>query len=233
MGVFDGMGGPGNGDTASRAAAQSLEKELLSRPDNSPGNIEAVRKWIEAATIRINKAVKEAIGKNLRAGTTGTIATIIEDTAFIVNAGDSRCYLFNKESLDFKLLTKDDGLTNDPEVQIIVDSASEIEDLTTIEALHAFKDRNFLTLCFGHIEDYNPATITKVELNRGDILLLSSDGLHDNLTYQEIVQVLISSKDEDFEKICKDLVAATELRIQEDSFRSKDDDVSVVLMSRV
>lgn len=65
------------------------------------------------------------------------------------------------------------------------------------------------------------------EVTPGDVLLLTSDGIHDNLTTAEIEAVLITSNPQ---YTTASLANRAQMRTFDKSARSKDDDMTAVVV---
>lgn len=117
--------------------------------------------------------------------------------AVISQNGDTRCYLFSKgdliqltEDQDSVSLDERDG-TLSPEEAERIDSALDNFSGFDIGKLDAITRKYFSVryLVFGQIGDNaeaNAPDFSTIQLQPGDSLLLTSDGVHDNLTLDEI-----------------------------------------------
>jgi protein phosphatase len=130
-------------------------------------------------------------------GTTLVVAVLREDKAYIVNAGDSRCYLFQNGSPH--------PLNPFYDVQ---DRSTLTEDVTKFRRLtndHTVGDQLLASgICISEIPKRKFHTLTKsvgcgdppypdfsaVDLNQGDLILICSDGLTDMLSDSEIEAIL-------------------------------------------
>ena len=113
----------------------------------------------------INKKICEYMKENriLRMGTTAALVRINKDCADICNIGDSKIYLIDEAAIK----------------QISVDHA---------ETIGRMRPRRVLTQHLGipEIEMLIEPYCNKIELNKGEKLLLCSDGLTDMVTEKEI-----------------------------------------------
>jgi protein phosphatase len=105
-------------------------------------------------------------------GTTLTVATIAADRLFVFHVGDSRCYLLRGGRL--QRLTRDQTMT-----QMLVDAG-----VMPPEALHSHHMRHMLTQAMGKGEVVIDAQ--HLPLQDGDRLMLSSDGLTDGVSDEQI-----------------------------------------------
>jgi len=180
--VADGMGGAAGGEVASRIALESLTAAYSTMIPS----LGAVRRAVEAA----NAAVYEA-GHADRAlagmGTTLTVVAPVEDEhgadrVVIANVGDSRCYLFANREL--RQLTRDHSI------------AAELVragELTEAEAEH-HPQRHLLTRVLG-VDPEVQVDLFELPVVGGDRLLVCSDGLSNEVTSQDLAQVLATVAD--------------------------------------
>ena len=148
-------------------------------------------------------------------GTTLTGAYIDEEMITTFNLGDSRTYILKNNMLS--QLTKDDS-----EVQILIDMG------IITEGERNFQDnKNIITKFFDtEQERYFPVVVEqKVKFQKGDILLLCSDGLTDFLQVEELEEEINLQELSLMEK-AKRLVNKT---IKKGSY----DNISVVLVQKL
>lgn len=164
--VADGMGGHASGDVASRVVKETLLGEALSLP-----LAEALRKAhaTVAATAKTDSAYDNM-------GSTVVAARIAGRHAEIAWVGDSRAYLWRDGSLS--------ALTRDHSYLEMLRAQENLSE----EQLRAHPDRHLVTRTLG-IGTPEPA-LARMALQRGDWLLLCSDGLNDELEDREIAEVL-------------------------------------------
>ena len=244
--VFDGLGGEGNADIASSTAKYSIADKLYKLTDNM--SLETCKETVDALLRSIHKKVKtkqEEVG-NYRMGTTVSAVYIMKDgTAVIGNIGDSRVYLLKSGSLSVEQLTLDDNGVyckyNLDERYII---QKEVADLETYENLHDeiindfihSKDRQVVVQSLGS-KTIEPHIYTK-KLEPGDMLLLTSDGVHDNLTDSHIADCLLENKSHPQEAANALIQAAKQITEQysEEKYqkgipqRSKPDDITAIVV---
>ncbi len=219
--VCDGMGGHAGGETASRLAVQTIEKELLGArlrgddPFKSDKPLEdtplagALREAIEgacAAVFRTSRANPELAGM----GTTCISLLLNREHALIGHVGDSRAYLVRDG--DVHQLSEDHSLVNE-QVRAGL--------LTEEEARHS-RLKNIITRSVGFEEDVL-VDVMGVETRPGDRFLLCSDGLSNLVDNQEIGDEL--QKDPLDEAPGRLIARANE--------RGGDDNVTVVVVQRV
>ena len=178
--VADGMGGHVDGDVASQMAVDAVSCLIVKRlSDQKPHSDEwpdLLARILEDASSQIHE---EALNRQqaVPMGTTCTMAVVSSGTAYIAHAGDSRAYLYRNGNLT--------QLTTDHTwVQQQVSQGR-----LTIEEARVHPRRNVVTQALGLGPDIEVETITR-DLQRGDILLVFSDGLHGLIEDRYIASIL-------------------------------------------
>src|SRR5437762_13256192 len=125
-------------------------------------------------------------------GATLTGAAVKDDKLDLIEVGDRRAYVMRGQKI--RLATKDQSL-----VQQLVDvgQISEAEAET-----HMF--RNVILQALGAQNELTPAT-ARIQLRKGDMLLLCSDGLSGKLRNEEIREIIADSI-QDLSAACTALV---------------------------
>ena len=193
--VCDGMGGAAAGEIASQLAVDIVYERMVDGlHDEAPfSRDELARRLvhaIEAAGLRIFQEAK--LDRSRRGmGTTVTAAALVDDHLFFAQVGDSRGYLLR----DGKLvqLTRDQSLVN----QLI-----EAGQLTEEEA-ETFEHNNIILQALG-TADTVQVDLTYVELRKGDVVMLCSDGLSGMVRFDEIREVLRLTPEPI--EVCKQLI---------------------------
>jgi protein phosphatase len=183
MGVCDGMGGAAAGEIASQLAVDIIFERLLQDAPPSEHD-ELARRLVHAvedAGIRIfNEARADRTRRGM--GTTATIAALVDGRLFVAQVGDSRAYVLRGDRL--VQVSRDQSLVN----QLI-----EAGQLTEEEA-ETFEHNNIILQALGTAETVQ-VDLTYVDLERGDRLLLCSDGLSGMVRADELRDVLSTHKD--------------------------------------
>ena len=129
-------------------------------------------------------------GKNM--ATTLVACALRHDQAVVSHVGDSRCYLVRNGHA--KQITQDHTWVNEQRKMGII-SASEVAESDS---------RHVLIRSLGPEMFVSPDT-TALTLLAGDILVLSSDGMHDEMNERTIASIV--SQNKDIEEIARELVA--------------------------
>ena len=178
LGVCDGMGGAAAGEIASQLAVDIIY-EKLTEGDAPADHNDLARRLVHAveeAGIRIfNEARADRSRRGM--GTTATIAGLLDARMFVAQVGDSRAYVLRGGRL--VQVSRDQSLVN----QLI-----EAGQLTEEEA-ETFEHNNIILQALGTAETVQ-VDLTYVDLRRGDVLMLCSDGLSGMLRADEIREVL-------------------------------------------
>ena len=205
IGVFlvsDGLGGYQGGEIASRIAVQSIMHQLARQLFNH-GLEEAqdaipqdsYRRMLEQAIFSANDMIyqKAQIMQN-EMGATVTAALVVGRTAYIMNVGDSRTYIFNREN-GLQQITQDHSL---------VFRFYLMRDLT-LDEIYNHPQRNQILRSLGEaglkenlnemLEQSNHPYFYQITLEQGDSLLLCSDGLWQEIRDKEIEKVLSAIPD--------------------------------------
>jgi serine/threonine protein phosphatase PrpC len=189
--VCDGMGGAAAGEVASTMAVDSITADIEAcGPTSLERFARCLRRSIETANEKIN--VQSRINQNERGmGTTCTAAGLVDRTLIIGQIGDSRCYVLR--SGQFAQLTKDQSLA----WQLIEAGAM------TIEESKSFEHANIILQALG-VQERVDVVLSHLRLCRGDVVLLSSDGLHGPVADEEMRDILQSEPDP--KKACEILI---------------------------
>jgi protein phosphatase len=192
--VADGMGGHASGQVASRLAVENMRRyitELSVRPGHEltfpvrPG-ASAEERLLSNAIQWANERVFIESMKDRRYDGMGTTIVSVLRTAnrlILGHVGDSRVYRFRDDTLE--QLTRDDSLLNHYIQQ---------GRLRTKEEINAFTERNIIVKALG-LKDYVEPTVTSTGQRPGDLYLLCTDGLTDQVDDSAIAQVIRDHND--------------------------------------
>ena len=172
--VCDGMGGAKAGNIASLIAVETFVDTLQRSqgdPDTPPPAV-------------LSRAAEEANGAVYRRaasdpdcfgmGTTMVAVMVVDNTAYLLNIGDSRAYHINEGGIT--RLTRDHSVVEDMVAR---------GDITPEQA-RTHPRKNLITRALG-AEAAIRADLYERQLKSGDLLLLCSDGLSNIVTDQELL----------------------------------------------
>lgn len=176
--VADGMGGHNAGDFASKYTVETMVEEISCSGDMLPAQI--LRAAIETANDRLRQKASEDISL-MGMGTTVVAATCMGNVLEIANVGDSRLYVVGRQ---IRQITRDHSL---------------VEEMVRLggidrEAARNHPEKNIITRAIGASRTVD-ADLFTVELTRGDIILMCSDGLTNMLEDEEILSIMQKEKD--------------------------------------
>ena len=185
--VCDGMGGAAAGEVASQMAVDIIYERMVDGldPNFTPvDRSDLARKLVRAIETAGFRIFSEAKSDRSRRGmgTTVTGAALVDDHLFLGQVGDSRGYILRGDRL--VQVTRDQSLVN----QLI-----EAGQLTEEEA-ETFEHNNIILQALG-TSDTVQVDLTYVELRKGDMLLLCSDGLSGMVRFDEMREILRSSRE--------------------------------------
>lgn len=173
--VCDGMGGAQAGNVASAVAVEAFTAAVEDAcKQGIPPEAEGREELLHAACRTANSQVYELSRTNPEyegMGTTLVAALILPEEVYVVNIGDSRCYIFSAGALS--QVTSDHSL-----VQALIDHG----DITPEEA-RTHPKKNLITRALG-IENSLRSDAFAVKRQKDDVLLLCSDGLSNVVTDQ-------------------------------------------------
>lgn len=179
--VADGMGGHKAGEVASSIAVEIVQSEIkamLQHKTFSPARM--MRRAIRNANKQI--FLKQQDDMSLKGmGTTISMALLYDDMFVTGHVGDSRIYLLHNGSLS--KVTRDHSL---------VEELVRIGKITMDEA-KVHPHRNVITRCLGSFSTVEMDSST-INWDKGDMLLLCSDGLTRHVSEEEIEEILKSGK---------------------------------------
>jgi protein phosphatase len=190
--VCDGMGGALAGEVASKMATEVI-LEVMRREPLASSHAELVKR-MDTAIKEASSAIHEAAKANLKQrgmGTTVTAACMVDGRVFLGQVGDSRAYILRSDEIF--LVTRDQSLLN----QLL--EAGQISP----EEAKDFEYQNVILQAAGTQEGVEPA-FTFVDLRRGDILLVCSDGLHGMVGDDVIAYTIINGGE--LPNACQELV---------------------------
>jgi PPM family protein phosphatase len=203
--VADGMGGAAAGDIASQLGIDTLFAELLKGMNNGLRSSMMVPDILKACVEKSNLRLWEESQLNIDyrgMGTTLTAALICDQVAYIAEIGDSRAYLVRSDKIE--QVTKDQSA-----VQMLIDLGR-----MTKEQAETAPNRNIILQALG-VEPNIQVALTRIELRRGDYLLLCSDGLSNKVYDDELRNIVLAP--ESIDVACSNMVELANMRGGEDN----------------
>jgi serine/threonine protein phosphatase PrpC len=176
LAVADGAGGEAEGERAAEIAKESLSLFDPSSTDISSQIVESMR---AADKIIVDLVKRNPEFKGM--GSTMTVAFVQEGAVYWAHVGDSRLYLLHGDELS--QLTEDDTMAG------FLLSEGEIDR----DEARVHPGRNFLFECIGCGQF--KAKTGSFSVQASDLILLTTDGLHDKITEEEMLAVLKSESE--------------------------------------
>jgi serine/threonine protein phosphatase PrpC len=178
--VADGMGGMAGGEIASGLAVEMISWYVTRTMPwfyrYQDGREEELEAELRVAVEACQKGVSDAAAGSrfTKMGTTLTMAYVLWPRVYVVHAGDSRCYLLRNESIH--QMTRDHTLAQ---------RAIEAGFLTPEQAVKSPLNHTLWNCIGGATAGVTP-DIYRATLERGDHLLLCTDGLTRGVSEEEI-----------------------------------------------
>jgi serine/threonine protein phosphatase PrpC len=186
--VADGMGGYEGGQEASRIAVETVGEVYAGAVNGDP------QKTLIAALRKAHQSIHDyaAAHHELHGmGTTCTALAVIGESLYYAHIGDSRLYLVRGENIS--RLTHDHSY-----VGRLVESG-----VISLEEAEIHPQRHILTAALGSGVEISPdSPEAAVELEKGDVLILCTDGLWSLLNESELQKAVHG----DLQKACKTLI---------------------------
>lgn len=198
--VADGVGGNNSGEVASKTSVEFISKHLLEEPIDPEWGENQVKDYFINVIVKANRNILEkANAKDVNRGmaTTLVLAYLFNNKCYIFNIGDSRAYVFNKGKLT--QVTEDHSFVN-----TLVKTGT-----ITKEEGRVHPKKNIITRALGAEADIEVDFFT-IELETGDVIILSTDGLHDEIGDNTIEATVENEKD--MQKLCNRLVSMANLQ---------------------
>jgi len=181
--VADGMGGAAAGEVASREGLASIAVYLFGhwgRFQAADATEEGLFRALQGAAVEASAAVlrySDTDRKIRGMGSTLTATVIWNGHLYLCQVGDSRAYLYRRTHL--RQLTVDQTLVNDMIASGFI----------TPEEAKTHPQRSMITQALGCPQPVKPV-LGRVALRRGDRLLICSDGLHGEVSDDQILEIL-------------------------------------------
>ena len=194
--VCDGMGGVDAGEIAAYTVVSELKKITAANITDMKTFPETMKSILDDINIKCREITNSDGHKIVGAGCTISMVCIVKNIAYIVNAGDSRVYLWKKNKLT--------QLTDDHTYPQLLYKQGEIakEDIENHPQSHV------ITQYVGMPEEhkFEPDISKPYKIKKSDILIICSDGLPDMVSDKGISEIL--SKTSSASDICKLLITS-------------------------
>jgi serine/threonine protein phosphatase PrpC len=189
--VADGVGGLDLGEVAS-ATAISVVTDGFEKAQADTMLVGLMPRLVQHANAAVHdcRLAPQYRGKNM--ATTLVVCALRHDQAVVSHVGDSRCYLVRGGQA--RRVTQDHTWVNEQRKMGLI-SASDVAES---------ESRHVLIRSLGPEMFVSPDT-TALSIQSGDVLVLCTDGLHDEMSDEEIAGIV--SQNKAAEEIARELVA--------------------------
>ena len=171
--VADGMGGHKAGDLASEYTVSRIREAVEKSMRNIP--LQILKSAFHYANQKLIEKAQESEAYT-GMGTTLVAATVVEDTVYIANVGDSRLY---KIGHGIEQITKDHSL---------VEEMVRMGEISKEEARN-HPEKNIITRAIGVSGQVDPDYFS-TSLEPGECLLLCSDGLSNMIEDSQLLEIV-------------------------------------------
>lgn len=227
-GVFDGVGGLAHGQFAASKAAKICEQKLRKATINDSKKLETALFAAHQKLLKISQS-KGALGACAAVIKIEPLAKILRVAC--LNVGDCRIYYQPRSEELFQVSVDDNLITQALRLEQInwaqvekIEECKKKSDLSKIE-LELFMSRHVITQALG-IGKIKPH-INILDTKPGDLIILTTDGVYDNLTLSEFKNIVSEAK---FDKLANQLVEKAKKISQSGHFRAKQDDMTAVAL---
>lgn len=212
LAVADGMGGAAAGEVASKVAIEVVDETVRRYVDafNEGQQVVGIGSLLEKAVRLANRRIYATAlrGDGRRGmGTTLTCMALLGERAYLGHVGDSRAYLVRGSRV--YQLTKDHSWVEEQ-----IDAG-----LLTEAQAERHEWRNLITRALGTKPQVAP-DLAEMTVASGDVVVLSTDGLHGLLSPQEILEEVRRTPDRQ---------SSAEYLVARANARGGPDNVTVVL----
>ncbi len=189
--VADGVGGMDFGEVAS-ATAISVMTEGFPKAQADTMLISLLPRLIQHANAAVHDCTLAPEYRGKRMATTMVACALRHDQAIVSHVGDSRCYLVRGGRA--KQITQDHTWVNEQRKMGLINA----DEMATSESRHV------ILRSLGPEMFVSPDT-TALTLQSGDVLVLCTDGVHDEMSERMMAEIVSQNKNAD--QLARELVA--------------------------
>lgn len=198
--VADGVGGNNSGEVASKTSVEFISKNLVENPIKGSWDESKIKDYFMDAIVKANLNLLEKAGAadiNQGMATTLVLVYLFNEKCLIFNIGDSRAYSFHQGKLS--QITEDHSFVN-----TLVKTGT-----ITKEEGRLHPKKNIITRALG-AEPKIEIDFFSINLEAGDLVILSTDGLHGEVGDNTIEDIVKEEKD--MQRLCDRLVSIANLQ---------------------
>jgi protein phosphatase len=189
--VADGVGGMDYGEVASATVVKTLIEEFPKAPSATMLTT-LMPRLIEQANAAVHDCSLKPEYQGRKMATTLVACALRYNQAVVSHVGDSRCYLIRNGAA--RQVTQDHTWVNEQRKMGLITAQEAAES----------DSRHVLIRSVGKEMFVSPDT-TALTLLAGDVLVLCTDGLHDEMDEEEMAWIV--SQDKKIDEIARELVA--------------------------
>lgn len=174
--VADGVGGQNSGELASSMAVKIIAEYIKEKPLHGIADEEELKRYFMDCMTRANQAIYQTAQlspENAGMATTVVLLHLSNGSAYFVNIGDSRAYIYRDGQIS--QITEDHTYVNE-----LVKGGS----ITKAQA-EFHPQKNMITRALGGDEKVLP-DFYRLDTSKNDIIVLCTDGLYGELSEEEI-----------------------------------------------
>ncbi|MFA5527151.1 MAG: Stp1/IreP family PP2C-type Ser/Thr phosphatase [Peptostreptococcales bacterium] len=203
--LADGVGGAKAGSVASQKAVEFIKTYIDNNPIDKGFNRQLIKEYFRKCIDEVNSFIIDLANSNgdyEGMGTTIVIGYWFGEKMYFINMGDSRGYLIRDNQI----------------IQITADHTYPAELFNTGEIskdeMLNHPQKHVITRALGIIKDMS-ADFHDIQIEEDDYILLCTDGVYENISNQEILDVF--SKGFDVQEICDYIVDLANERNTQDN----------------
>ena len=189
--VADGVGGMDLGEVASATAIETVTREFGEAASGSM-LISLLPRLVQHANAAVHDRTLSPEFRGKKMATTLVTCALRHDQAIVSHVGDSRCYLIRDGRT--RQITQDHTWVNEQRKM----------GLLTVEEAARSDSRHVLIRSLGPEMFVSPDT-TALTVLPGDVLVLCTDGMHDEMSEAEMARIVTQNKP--MEEVARELVA--------------------------
>lgn len=212
--LADGVGGNKSGEIASAAALDFLADYVYNNPIELVEGSEAIFLYFENAVNFVNESILQLSTTRPEykgMATTLVFAYVDHKILYVANIGDSRVYFLHKDEVH--QITEDHTYVND---------LVKMGAITRKEADKHYK-KNVITRAIG-ANAYNNPDSFNIYVEPDDKVLICSDGLYEEVSDDEILEIFNESKD---------MQDCAEKLVERANMNGGNDNISVICIDKV
>jgi len=194
--VADGVGGMDLGEVASAAAVNVMAEEFA-KAQAGTMLISLLPRLVQHANAAVHDCTLAPEYRGKKMATTLVACAMRHDQAIVSHVGDSRCYLVRNGKA--KQITQDHTWVNEQRKMGLITAAEMAQS----------ESRHVLIRSLGPEMFVSPDT-TAVTLQPGDVFVLCTDGVHDEMSEHDIASI-VSQKKDTGELACQLVARAVEI----------------------